>query len=178
MKAGAIAVAMTFIGQLLQTETVSYRLSTSGSRGHTVLAEGTKTYSPETDIEIEARGPKDAPHAWSKRLELWQGFKLEAYVTRQRSLNGFGLVVTSPASPDDFSWNWFDRERGAVFTKRRGRGRLKVTERRVGQLVELEAVEFLDDVALTYRDNRQAKSTDERTHELLIKKGSVFRMAR
>lgn len=48
----------------------------------------------------------------------------------------------------------------------------------MGQLVELEAVEFLDDVALTYRDNSEAKSTDERTHELLIKKGSVFRMAR
>ena len=172
-----MAAAMA-LGPVFQAETVSFRLSTTGSLPHAILADGTKTYSPETDIEIEAAGPKDAPVAWSKRLELAQGFKLEAYVTRESALDGFGLVVTSPASPDDFSWNWFDRESGAAFTKRRGTGRLKVSERRVGKLVELEAVEFLDDVALTYRDNKQAKTPDERTHELLIKKGSVFRMAR
>jgi hypothetical protein len=178
MKAGGLMVAVMVVGPLAQAETVSYRLSTTGSLGRAVLAEGTKTYSPDSDIEIETSGPTDAPTGWSKRLELSQGFKLEAYVTREPALDGFGLVVTSPASPDDFSWNWFDRESGAVFTKRRGTGRLRVAERKVGELVELETVEFLDDVALTYRDNRQAKTPDERTHELLIKKGSVFRMAR
>jgi hypothetical protein len=178
MKAAVLLVSIMILGRPAQAETVSYRLSTSGSLGNKVLAEGTKTYSPDADIEVEASGPKDAAKAWSKRLELAQGFKLEAYVTREATLDGFSLVVTSPASPDDFSWNWFDRESDAVFTKRRGAGRLRVSERTVGELVELEAVEFLDDVALTYRDNRQAKTPDERTHELLIKKGSVFRMAR
>ncbi len=178
MKRTGLAAAMMILGQLVHPETVSYRLSTSGSLGHKVIAEGTKTYSPDTDIEIQAIGPKNSPSAWSKRLELARGFKLEAYVTRESALDGFGLVVTSPASPNDFSWNWFDRERGGVFTKRRGTGRLRVSERKVGHLVELEAVEFLDDVALTYRDNAQAKTPDERTHELLIKRGSVFRMAR
>jgi len=66
----------------------------------------------------------------------------------------------------------------STFTKRRGAGRLKVSLRAIDGLVELESVEFLDDVALTYQDRTVTTKVGERTHELLIKKGSIFRMAR
>jgi hypothetical protein len=178
MSVGCFALAALIMAANTKPETIAYRLSTAGSLGRTVLAEGSRTYSPETDVEVETAIGRDGSVRWSKRLELWRGFKLEAYVSRERRLEGFGLVVTSPASPNAFSWNWFDREEGPVFVKRRGTGRLKVTERSIDELVELEAIEFLDDVALTYRDDGQAKDPNERTHELLIKKGSVFRMAR
>jgi hypothetical protein len=74
-------------------------------------------------------------------------------------------------------WNWFDRQKGDVFEKLRGTGHLKVSERRIDGSTEIESIEFLDDITLTYRDDKVTTKTGERTHELLIKKGSVFRMA-
>ena len=177
MKEACLAFVLLAMGNHLAADTIEYRLSTTGSLGRAIVAEGTRTYSPETDVEIR-KTDAGGSSFWSKRVELSHGFKLEAHVTREATLDGFGLVVTSPASPDDFSWNWFDRENGPVFAKLRGSGRLKVTERKVGALTELASIEFLDDVALTYRDDKRARTRDERTHELLIKKGSVFRMAR
>ena len=156
------------------TEVISFRLSSIHGGQRVVLAESTKTYSPEADVEIER---SDAGF-WSKRLLLAKGFKLEANVYREPEIDGFGLVVTSRPNQEEFSWNWFDREADSTFTKRRGQGRLKVFFRPVDGLFELESITFLDDVALTYQDRTITRTVDDRTHELLIKKGSVFRMAR
>jgi hypothetical protein len=68
MKAMLLPVFLVILGQQADAETISYRLSTSGSLGSKILAEGTKAYSPETDIEIQPSGPKDAPSAWSKTV--------------------------------------------------------------------------------------------------------------
>jgi len=155
-------------------DTISYRLSALRGDTRELLAEGTKNYSPDADVEIE-RSPAGF---WSKRILLAKGFKLEANVYREAQIDGFGLVVTARPNMEEFSWNWFDRETTSTFTKRRGSGRLKVSLRTVDGLVELESIEFLDAVALTYQDRTLTRTVDERTHELLIKKGSVFRMAR
>jgi hypothetical protein len=159
-------------------ETIAYRLSALRGGTPVILAEGTRTYSPDADVEVEHTDTRDGAGFWSKRILLAKGFKLEANVYRERQVDGFGLVVTSRPNMEEFSWNWFDRETGSTFTKRRGSGRLRVKLRTVEGLVELESIEFLDDVALTYQDRTLTTQVDERTHELLIKKGSVFRMAR
>ena len=129
-------------------------------RGETreILAEGTKNYSPDADVEIE-RSPAGF---WSKRILLANGFKLEANVYREPQIDGFGLVVTARPNMEEFSWNWFDRETASTFTKRRDSGRLRVSLRTVDGLVELESIEFLDDVALTYQD--RTVTNGGRTH--------------
>jgi hypothetical protein len=97
---------------------------------------------------------------WSKRLLLASGFSLEAHVTREPSRDGFGLVVTNPANPGEFSWNWFERDGPDHFVKLRGTGHLRVKVRSAGDLVELDTIEFLDDVVLTYKRSVHSRSGD------------------
>jgi hypothetical protein len=165
------AVLVTSTGQA--PETVRYRILALEVPQSTI-AEGQRTYIPDRDVSVQETRAKDGTTFWSKRLLLASGFSLEAHVTREPAVDGFGLVVTNPENSEEFSWNWFDRDGTDRFVKLRGPGHLVVQLRSAGDLLELDSIEFLDDVALTYK--RQVGG--EYTHELVVKKGSVFRMAR
>lgn len=112
---------------------------------------------------------------WTKALVLDDMFALSASVYREARLDGFGLFIYRRGDDKGFSWEWFDREHGDVFLKRQGSGRLSVRVKQGADFEELESAEFLDDVMLRYLDD-MAKPPGTHTHEVLIRKGSVFRV--
>jgi len=154
-----------------------YQLQPKG--GHTLLAKGVREYSPESDIQVIDASTKDHPAHWFKRLPLFGAFELEADVYREPALHGFGLLINERDNPNGFSWNWFDREQGDVFVKRRGPGRVRVKVQQGQGYVELVAVEFLDDIVLRYTSDmcECEHEPGEHTHEFTIMKGSVLRVS-
>jgi len=138
-----------------------------------VIAGGSKMYTPETDIIVQQRSA-GADIWWRKALDLDDTFTISAAVYRNPTLSGFGLVV----SMDDrtgFSWEWFELKEGNVFRKLQGCGEVAVGLYKGPGFEELESVEFLDDIALRYRDDIN-KPTGIHTHEIIIRKGSVLRL--
>lgn len=154
----------------------AYQVQPGGRR--TLLAKGTREYSPETDIQVVDASTQEHPAHWFKRLALFGPFELEADVYREPTLDGFGLVINERENPNGFSWNWFDREQGDVFVKRRGPGRVKVKVQQSQGNVELAVVEFLDHIVLRYTSDMCEHEPGEHTHELIIMKGSILRVLR
>jgi hypothetical protein len=106
---------------------------------------------------------------WIKRLDLaCGGFVLGTHVEPLDVLEGFGLFVLRRGERG-FSWEWFDRGAGEVFDKLQGVGHLRVTTTQVGPKVELQSIEFLDDITLRYSDH--IGSGDD-THVVTVRKGS------
>jgi len=177
MRASFLAVGLTIMTTSAVAETLryeAYALQPSAERK--LLEKGTRDYSPDKDVAVIDAATPDRPYHWAKRLLLFGPYELEADVYREATLDGFGLVINERGHPDGFSWNWFDREGNDVFVKRRGTGRLRVSLRKVNDLVELEAVEFLDDIILRYKDNRSRLAPGEHTHEFVVMKGSILRV--
>lgn len=130
------------------------------------LGTATREYRPGTDVLAE-----DTEHdATRKTLSLGLGLSLSTDVYREPSVTGFGLVLVKDGTPC-FSWEWFDKDSGDVFTKLQGGGKATVTIVDSSGFQELGAVEFLDDVVLGCRD----KSTGT-VYEARITKGSVLRL--
>lgn len=158
----------------VEWEAVSITLT--GDR--TVIAGGTKQYSPLTDVVVEQQtGPKGDETWWSNSLPLDDRFVLSAVVNRAPKLNGFRLAISRRGDPG-FSWELFQRVEGSVFTKRQGSGSVSVGVKKGPDYEELESVEFLDDIVLRYSDGRSNPSgAHTPTQEITIRKGSVFRWA-
>jgi hypothetical protein len=97
-------------------------------------------------------------------------------VHREPILNGFGLVIYRRGDGNGFSWEWFEREQGAVFRRLQGSGRVSAGIKKGDGYEELEVVEFLDDIVLRYLDD-MSKPPGTHTHEVVIRKGSVLKVA-
>ena len=177
MRTLLVALTVTTMATTALAETLRYEAyALPANAERKLLQKGTVDYSPAKDVQVIDAATPGRPYHWAKRLLLFGPYELEADVYRESSLDGFGLVINDPDHPDGFSWNWFDRESRDVFVKRKGSGHLRVSVRHVNDLVELEAVEFLDDIILRYKDNITRQEPGEHTHEFVIFKGSVFRL--
>ena len=139
--------------------------------GRRVLAEGERTYQPHRDIIVKPVR-SSAVDARTVSLPLNNGFALSVSVAKV-PLVGFGLFISRPADANGFSWEWFDRDRGPVFERRQGHGRVSVEVTRGPGYEELAAVEFLDEVVLRYLDDIR-KPPGAYSHEIAICRGSVF----
>jgi hypothetical protein len=142
--------------------------------GQRLVAEGERSYQPSRDIIVTSiRGSAVIPRTVS--LPLSHGFALALSVSAVRApLDGFGVFISCPSNANGFSWNWFDRDRGHLFERRHGRGRLRAEIRRGPNYEQLTAVEFIEDVSLGYLDDvRKPLSTV--SHEIVIGRGSVFK---
>lgn len=172
----AVGLLVTALADVAVGETVTWQaVVLDGPGDRRVIADGVKTYAPETDIVVrEVRRPGD-PVSWLKSLPLGDSFAVGASVARERGLDGFGLWVRR-GDENGFSWNWFERTRGAEFRKLQGPGRVSITVRQESDHEELASVEFLDDVALSYLDDMR-KAPGTRSHEVIIRKGSIIRFA-
>jgi hypothetical protein len=146
--------------------------------GRQLLAKGAKTYDPTKDIVVQEQPPgKDGSPSWTKSLRLDETFALSAAVTRESELDGFGLVIYRRGDANGFSWEWFDREKDGTFGKRQDSGRLAITKKKGPGYEELESIEFLEDTTLRYLDD-MSKPPGTHTHEVIIRKGSVFTVRR
>jgi hypothetical protein len=179
MRLGSLAVVVALLvgPQADGKETVTWEAVALSGPGRTVLDKGTKSYLPSHDIIVRKGGPdNNGRPGWDKSLPLSDTFAVGASVHQEKKLDGFGLVVYRRGDRRGFSWEWFQRESGSTFRKLQGEGRLSVSIKKAGDYEELEAVEFLDDIVLRYLDD-MAKGPGRYTHEILIKKGSVLRVA-
>ena len=142
--------------------------------GRQVMAAGERTYHPTRDVAVKV--VKGSPvDARTVSLPLGHGFDLSVSICKT-PLAGFGLFISRPADAG-FSWEWFDRDGVSVFQQRRGRGRVTVDVTRGPGYEELAAVEFLDEVVLTYLDDIR-KPPGTCSHEIIIGKASVFKFGR
>ena len=140
--------------------------------GRQVIAEGEKAYDPYRDIVVKpVRG--SAVDARTMSLPLGSGFALSVGVCK-RPLDGFGLFISRPADAQGFSWEWFDRDGAVVFHKRQGGGRVIADVTRGAGYEELAALQFLDEIVLRYLDDIR-KPPGDFSHEIVIRKGSVFK---
>jgi hypothetical protein len=139
--------------------------------GRRVVSEGERVYEPGDIITKRVRG--SVSDARTLTLPLSHGFGLSVSVSKT-PLDGFGLFVSRPADANGFSWEWFDRDRGWVFDKRQGHGRVAVDVQRGPGYEELTAVQFLDEVVLRYLDDIR-KPPGTFSHEVVIRRGSLFK---
>lgn len=177
MRMAAVLLSLAVGAQSAAAETVTWEATALGSPGRLPLAKGTTSYVPSKDIVVREQAPgRDGRPAWSKWILLDETFAVGASVHQVPQLDGFGLVIYRRGDENGFSWEWFDREEGSVFRKLQGEGRVAVTVKKQSKYEELEAVEFLDDIVLRYLDD-MSKPPGTHTHEVLIKRGSVLRVA-
>jgi len=142
-----------------------------------VVEGGVKTYSPDTDIIVQERSKQNGNGVWWRKiLQLDDTFTLSAAIHRNPTLTGFGLLLGMNSNPMGFSWEWFDLDKGAVFRKRQGSGHVSVTLKKGPGYEELMSVEFLDDILLRYQED-MSKPPGSHSHEVIVRKGSVFRFA-
>lgn len=158
-----------------------YALRTDGSSK--LLVSDTRTYSVPTDIRVVDIVGNDGSHLWSKELQLAKDFHIDVAVTRESAIGGFGITIGNDHWPMAFSWNWFNAADSGegLFEQLKGNGLVRVTTRKVQgeELEEIAAVEFLTDVRLTGLDNLLATDPGKPrdTHAIVVKKGSILRVA-
>ena len=80
-------------------------------------------------------------------------------------------------SQGGFSWDWFNRESGLIFRKLQGGGTIKVTLVASTEFQEIAAVEVLEDITLRVIGLPWWFFTDDDTHHLVVRKGSVLKFA-
>jgi hypothetical protein len=171
-----VGLATASLAVTASSEMVTWEAAViGGPGGRKVLARGVKTYSPAKDIIVREGGGRDGRPSWSKSLLLDDTFALSASVYREQSLDGFGLVIYRKGDQNGFSWEWFTRDKGNVFQKLQGTGRVSVGVKKGTGYEELDSVEFLDDIVLRYLDD-MAKPPGTHTHEVVVRKGSVFKL--
>ena len=170
-----IVMAATLAGQAAAAETLTWEATALLLPGRSPAGQGVKDYSAK-DIVVRERRADDGTLSWTKWLLLDESFSIGVEVQRAAGLDGFGLVVFRRGDQDGFSWDWFDRAAGGTFAKRQGGGRVKVSMKQVGALEEIASIEFVEDTVLRYLDD-MSKPPGTVTHEILVKKGSVLRIA-
>jgi hypothetical protein len=132
----------------------------------TLLGKKALEYRPGRDVVVE-----EMPNAaFAKTLALDFGLSVSTTVYREPKLTGFGLSLEKEGS-DCFSWEWFKRDTGDIFSKLVGRGTVRVSATGDSRVQELVAVEFLDDIPLRCEDRRSGL-----TYEAVVKAGSRFRV--
>lgn len=143
--------------------------------GRKVITEGRKDYDPARDIIVE---PIVGTRHDARKLSvpLSADFMMSVAVSKQLHVDGFGLFISRRSNAHGFSWEWFDRAGASLFQKRQGNSRVAVTVHRARGAEELACVEFLDDVALRYLDDI-TKPPGMHTHEVIIRSGSIFKLA-
>jgi len=134
----------------------------------TLVKEGLRTYGL-SDVRVRP-GPQGDVSA-VKRLEITDGFSIEAHIYREANIDGFGLSVEKQAG---FSWEWFDRERDDIFSKRQGPGRIRVRMAEAGGKQEVAEIRFLDDVTLRLDRYFLIPFTADESDHLVVRKGSVL----
>ena len=142
-----------------------------------LVSEGEVEYWPAVDVLVAEGTGEDGVPFWSKGIAFVDDWLLVAHVTKDTELTSFGLGIRNTGNPRGFSWEWFDKIEGDLFRKRQGAGEVRAFVERGPDYQELIGVEFLDDVTLRYLDDISNHDPGDHTHEILIREGSVLRLA-
>ena len=174
-----LSLAITFLSLplLARGEEIAYVIAAATAKPNDApIAAGSKQYTLR-DVRVKEVRDRDGSVHWDKSVELASGFSVGINVTREPSLSGVGLLISNPHFPIGLSWNWFQAEAGDIYKQLKSDSRIRVLLQHVGTAEEIVAVEFLDDATLTFTDNMLKRKPGEDTHTILIRKGSVLRVA-
>jgi hypothetical protein len=173
LKAPGVALALWMAAAAASAETLTFEsVTVSFMGGRARSAPVVRTYSP-ADLTTRELDPG---RVWSRSLKLDDAFQVALQVERQKpALTGFGLTI-GRIDAAGFSWEWFDLVEGSVFQKLQGPGRLRAVVAKGPDYEELEAVEFLDDIALRYWAAGSSPPAPA-THEIVVLGGSVLRVS-
>ncbi|MBL0729660.1 hypothetical protein [Piscinibacter sp. HJYY11] len=138
-----------------------------------LVAGGKKVYLL-TEVTV-AKGPSPDEQNWKKSIAVTSGFELGASIYRSRQVDGFGMWIQKDGG--GFSWEWFDRVGPETFRKRQGAGLLKVRLVRGEAFEEVAEINFLTDVTMRLNTRWFIPFLDKETDQIVIKTGSVFRLA-
>jgi hypothetical protein len=160
------AAAQSFTFQLVDITTQPPRVLASAS------------IDLKSKFEIAAAPEASGSKVMKRELRLPGGWAVGCSDYRESIPKGFGCWLGRRPSKisldqyDGFSWEWYDLDASATYTKRQGgaRTRLKVTMD--AGLPTMESLEFLDDTV--FSANVGALQAGKETHELRIARGSVL----
>lgn len=105
-----------------------------------------------------------------KIIELEQGYKVGARIFFEKKLTGFGLLAKRSSA--DFSWEWYNKEKGNRFHKLQGGTHVSTEMSGMPLIEEIAVAASLEDTKLSFIANRQGMDD---THDVIIKTGSVFK---
>lgn len=172
----------TFVPCVVSAESIVYELyDISKGSNPLLLAKGVHDYSLQ-DVLVEEHLFHRAPN-WSKEIPIVEGFHAGAVIYREKELTGFALQLKRRGgfmgvlSQGGFSWDWFYRESGLTFRKLQCGGRIRVVLVPSTEFQEIAAVEVLEDITLRVIGHPWWFFTQDDTHHLVIRKGSVLRFA-
>lgn len=173
-----LALAMLLSATHGRAVELSFQLLARTGGERVEIASGTKIYGA-ADFETRREYRNGTLHAVRKTLALSNGNGVGTADTQDHDVSGFGLWVEhlpSGSHPLDFSWEWYDHLEGDVYEKRQCKPRVAVMFAGLPVVRELRSITFLDDVEFDYvEDICRSSATDEPTHVLIIRKGSVLK---
>jgi hypothetical protein len=176
LKQPLVAIALWAYVRVAAAETITWEATVEAGPGRALVGHGVRSYSPPADVVVQERKGVGGRPTWDQTLWLDEAFGVSLRSSRPSRIDGFGLFVTRRGDDNGFSWEWFDREEGVTFSRRQGPGRVSVSLVTGADGEDIRSIEFLDDVTLRYLDDMR-KPPGTHTHEVMIRKGSVLRLA-
>lgn len=146
----------------------------------TTIAKGIRTYTTD-NVLIEKVGLFQI-HT-NKQIHVSDGFYIGASIFHRDDLSGFGLWIKRYGrwyefwNTGGFSWEWFNRETENIYRKLQGSGSLKVEFVENNGHKELTSIEFIGDVTMRLNAKPWFFFSIRDTHHMVIKNGSVLRLA-
>lgn len=143
------------------------------------VSQGTVAYS-STDrlVSVSRQG---STGAMQRELRFAPGFAVGVTDYGEKSPNGIGCwlrrQVSAVAVDQDqgFSWEWYDRGVGSLYSKRKGDGTVSVRVVPSGTKYAIAGIEFRSDTVFQLNVASSAKPGIY-THELVIRAGSVLEL--
>jgi hypothetical protein len=173
----SLAIFALSLPLLVRGEEIAYVIAAATAKpSDRPIAAGSKQYALK-DVRIKEVRNRDGSIFWDKSVELASGFSLGIDVSREPTHDGVGLVISNPHYPIGISWNWFQAETDDTYKQVKGDSHIKVQLKQMAAAQEIVAVEFLDDTTLTFTDDMFRHKPGEDSHRLVVKKGSVLRVA-
>ena len=170
-----LIVALTTISHSIAAE-IHFEIYSRNDSTRVLIAKGQRTYA-DSDFVVNRELREGQFYGVKKVLELSNGFGVGVLDTLENS-DGFGLSVEHlpiGSNPNDFSWEWYDRGKSGLFTKRQGGTKIEVEFSGFPATTQIRHVRFLDDAEFEYIQDICCKPSDGGpTHVLVIKRGSVL----
>lgn len=159
-----------------RADTLGYSIYLGDGDSRTLLTTGSRDYTA-ADLDVRPVWKPPVVTFWDSSIELEGGFRVGVFASPEGEPSGFGLWVRNDANPHEFSWNWFTQDAGRIYSKLKGGGRLRVQFTEEGGVSRIGAIEFLDDVELTYQENMCLTPVGAYSHVVLVTSGSVLTVA-
>ena len=172
----ALAAIASLANGAGRADTLAYSIYLGMGDSRTLLTAGSRAYTV-ADLDVRPVWKPPVVPFWDSSIELEGGFRVGVLASPEREPRGFGLWVRNDANPHEFSWNWFSHDAGQTYSKIKGAGRLRVQFTDEGGVSRIGAIEFLDDVELTYQENMCLAPVGAYSHVVLVTRGSVLTVA-